>query len=53
MERSEVSQTQHQTGPWYKRVLWLIAIWFASVATLGIVASGIRGLMHMAGMTSH
>ena len=53
MERSEVSQTRNQTDPWYKRVLWLIAIWFASVATLGIVASGIRGLMHMAGMTSH
>lgn len=53
MERSEVSQTRNQPDPWYKRVFWLIAIWLASVATLGIVGSGIRGLMHMAGMTSH
>jgi len=53
VERSEVSQAQNQTGPWYKRVFWLIAIWLASVTTLGVVASGIRGLMHMAGMTSH
>lgn len=53
MERSDVSQARNQTGPWYKRVLWLIAIWLASVAALGLVASAIRGLMHMAGMSSH
>ncbi len=43
----------HQPGPWYQRVFWLIAIWFASVIALGIVASGLRWVMHMAGMTSH
>lgn len=53
MERSEVSVTQSQPGTWYKRVFWLIAIWFASVIALGIVASCFRWLMHMAGMTSH
>lgn len=53
MERSEVSQAQNQAGPWYKRVCWLIAIWLASVVALGILASGIRGIMHMAGMSSH
>ncbi|MBI6658180.1 DUF2474 domain-containing protein [Pseudomonas carnis] len=52
MERSEVSHAQNQAGPWYKRMFWLIAIWLASVAALGIVASGIRGIMHMAGMSS-
>ena len=40
-------------GRWYHRVFWLIAIWFASVLALGIVASGLRGMMHMAGMSSH
>ncbi|MBI6563535.1 DUF2474 domain-containing protein [Pseudomonas synxantha] len=40
-------------GRWYHRVFWLIAIWFASVLALGVFASGLRGRMHMAGMTSH
>ena len=40
-------------GRWYQRVFWLIAIWFASVLALGILASGLRWMMHMAGMTSH
>ncbi|WP_061937571.1 DUF2474 domain-containing protein [Aureimonas sp. AU22] len=29
-------------GPWWKRLLWLVAIWAASLAVLGIVALGIR-----------
>jgi hypothetical protein len=53
MERSELSQAQNQAGAWYKRVFWLIAIWLVSVAALGIVAGGIRAIMHMAGMSSH
>ncbi|MBT2372675.1 DUF2474 domain-containing protein [Pseudomonas fluorescens] len=48
-----MSQTQNQSGPWYTRLLWLIGIWFASVIALGIVASGFRWMMHMAGMTTH
>ncbi|RON03406.1 hypothetical protein BK659_23145 [Pseudomonas brassicacearum] len=50
---SEESVTQNQSSPWYRRVLWLIAIWFGSVIALGAVASFFRLMMHMAGMTTH
>ena len=37
---------------WGRRVLWLVAIWAASVLALGVFALLMRGLMSMAGMTS-
>ncbi|MCB2252444.1 DUF2474 domain-containing protein [Pseudomonas chlororaphis] len=49
MERSEVSST----APWYRRVLWLVVIWSGSVLALGAVASLLRLMMHMAGMSTH
>ena len=36
---------------WGRRVLWLVAIWSASVAVLGVAALLMRGLMSMAGLT--
>jgi hypothetical protein len=36
---------------WGRRVLWLVAIWSASVALLGVAALAMRGLMNMAGLT--
>lgn len=36
----------------WKRVGWLLLIWVASVAALGVVALGIRLLMQAAGMRS-
>jgi hypothetical protein len=36
---------------WTRRVLWLIAIWSASVVTLGVAALLMRALMSMAGLT--
>ena len=36
---------------WARRVLWLVAIWSASVLALGVVALLMRGLMSMAGLT--
>jgi hypothetical protein len=36
---------------WTRRVLWLIAIWSASVLALGIAALLMRALMSMAGLT--
>jgi hypothetical protein len=36
---------------WVRRVLWLIAIWSASVLTLTVAAALMRGLMSLAGMT--
>jgi hypothetical protein len=36
---------------WGRRVLWLIAIWSASVLALGLAALAMRGLMNLAGLT--
>ncbi|EJM67724.1 DUF2474 domain-containing protein [Pseudomonas sp. GM55] len=38
---------------WYKRLGWLVVIWSGSVVGLGVVAGGLRMLMHAAGMSSH
>ncbi|WP_156369254.1 DUF2474 domain-containing protein [Aureimonas sp. Leaf324] len=29
-------------GPWWKRLLWLVVIWAASLVALGVVALVIR-----------
>jgi hypothetical protein len=42
-----------EPAPWYKRLGWLVLIWLGSVAGLGVVAGGLRLLMHAAGMSSH
>jgi hypothetical protein len=36
---------------WPRRVLWMVAIWSASVVALGIAALTMRGLMNLAGLT--
>jgi hypothetical protein len=36
---------------WGRRLLWLVAIWSASVLALGVFALLMRGLMGMAGLT--
>ena len=36
---------------WVRRVLWLFAIWSASVLALSVVALAMRGLMGLAGLT--
>jgi Protein of unknown function (DUF2474) len=36
---------------WIQRLLWLFAIWSASVLALGVVALAMRGLMGLAGLT--
>jgi len=36
---------------WLRRVLWLVAIWAASVACLGLAAYALRLVMGLAGMT--
>ncbi|MGC5704325.1 DUF2474 family protein [Pseudomonas sp. NFXW11] len=46
---------EQQTGPLSKRrqLLWLAAIWLASVLSLGLVAGLLRLLLHAAGLRSH
>lgn len=53
MERSDESSKKGKSLPWYRRTLWLIAIWFCSVAALGIVAIALRFVMSLAGMSTH
>lgn len=37
---------------WPRRLLWLVVIWAASVAGLGLIAYGMRLLMRAAGLTA-
>ncbi|KAB2887881.1 MAG: DUF2474 domain-containing protein [Burkholderiaceae bacterium] len=41
-----------QRKPWLRRIGWMVLIWAASVAALGIVAVLFRGLMGLAGLTA-
>jgi hypothetical protein len=36
---------------WARRLLWMVAIWAASVLALGVFALLMHGLMSMAGLT--
>lgn len=47
-----MSQSQSHMPAWAKRLGWLIMIWIASVAALGIVAMLFRWIMNSAGLTS-
>ncbi|HZV61886.1 MAG TPA: DUF2474 domain-containing protein [Methylophilaceae bacterium] len=38
--------------PWWKKLLWLIALWSVSVAALGLVAYGMKFLMRSAGLSN-
>lgn len=38
--------------PWGKRIAWLIGLWAASVAVLGLVAYLLRLVMEAVGMTA-
>jgi hypothetical protein len=44
------AEAKRTTG-WLRRVAWLVAIWGASVAALGVVAYVFRILMGWAGLT--
>ncbi|HTK02990.1 MAG TPA: DUF2474 family protein [Bordetella sp.] len=37
----------------WKRLAWLLVIWAASVAVLGVVALVVRWMMGAAGLTPH
>ncbi|MDF7629937.1 DUF2474 domain-containing protein [Erwiniaceae bacterium L1_55_4] len=42
----------HRRESWWRRLLWLIVIYSASVLALGIIAALMRMLMNAAGMRS-
>jgi hypothetical protein len=53
--KKNVCESRHprlDNQKWLKRIAWLIAIWSASVAALGVVALLLKALMTAAGMSS-
>jgi hypothetical protein len=46
------THSQHHDRSWWYRVGWLVLIWAASVASLGIVALAFRLMMSAAGLTT-
>jgi len=44
--------TESKLKLWFKRVGWLVLIWFASVLALGVVALGLRLFMNLIGLKS-
>jgi hypothetical protein len=47
------NHNEETNAPWWKRVMWLVFIYAASVLALGVVASLFRMMMTAAGMRSH
>jgi len=45
-----MAHAPQQNDSWWKKLGWLILIWVASVAALGVVAWVVRQLMHAAGL---
>lgn len=45
-----MTKTDKPQASWLKRSLWLIAIWTASVAVMGVLAWLMRGLMRLIGL---
>jgi hypothetical protein len=41
-----------QKPRWVRRIGWLVLLWGASVAVLGLVAFVLRALMNMSGLTT-
>ncbi|MDF2786655.1 MAG: hypothetical protein K0S95_3190 [Pantoea eucrina] len=52
-EVSNMKQHTEHKAPLWKRVMWLVIIYGASVLALGVVASLFRMMMTAAGMRSH
>ncbi|WP_312053025.1 DUF2474 domain-containing protein [Pantoea brenneri] len=52
-ELSSMKNHNEAKAPWWKRVMWLVVIYAASVLALGVVASLFRMMMTAAGMRSH
>lgn len=51
LRRTENSCASRPGALWVRRVGWLVLIWVASVAVLGVVALVFRAVMTLAGMT--
>ncbi len=47
-----MARQSKNSSSWWTRLGWVILIWVASVATLGIFAYLMKLLMHAAGLTT-
>lgn len=52
-ETGSVKNHNQPKAPWWRRILWLVVIYGASVLALGVVATLFRMMMTAAGMRSH
>ena len=48
-----IDSREVKSSPWYKRLSWLLLIWFGSVGSLAGVASLLKLAMYAAGMRTH
>jgi hypothetical protein len=48
-----IDSREIKTSRWYKRLGWLLLIWFGSVVSLAVVASVLKLAMYAAGMSTH
>ncbi|UVK86452.1 DUF2474 domain-containing protein [Pseudomonas sp. B21-051] len=48
-----IDSREVKSSCWYKRLGWLLLIWFGSVVSLGVVASVLKLAMYAAGMRTH
>ncbi|POA23498.1 MULTISPECIES: DUF2474 domain-containing protein [unclassified Pseudomonas] len=48
-----IDSREVKTSRWYKRLGWLLLIWFGSIVSLAVVASVLKLAMYAAGMRTH
>lgn len=48
-----IDSREVKSSPWYKRLGWLLLIWFGSAVSLAVVASVLKLAMYAAGMRTH
>jgi hypothetical protein len=51
--RDTTVDSQYEGQSLWRRLIWLVAIWAASVAAVGLTAELLRLLMGLAGLRTH
>lgn len=53
MKETSMNSVDETPRPFWKKLIWLVIIWAASVMALGVVATVFKLLMTAAGMKTH
>ncbi|MGR7043457.1 DUF2474 domain-containing protein [Klebsiella aerogenes] len=53
MKETSMNSVDETPRPFWKKLMWLVIIWAASVMALGVVATVFKLLMTAAGMKTH